>query len=434
MASLSAPIAPTANILGEPPAPTWSISLSEVLSKALLGFHHPSIHITGLTPALATTLNSSNYATTSALPATFVPKANGMSNLLGVRCELLGEVDTFLEGGSWNLEVYFPVEFPWGSQPTFHLVTPFFHSDVRSPAEDNEDNKENNENDGDDGDDGDDDGDSENEKAETSMLHARLVAAKKALAPPSVSLDSIKTTSLEHLSKPTLTVEIVGSDRSRHDIHVSNDDTSAGLKLRYASSTSWVSGQDEVLVRNGVELLDARELVQGDVLFIVRRRHHGRCGPLTSCEGRCSLCQKKSTFFSYGAETVQGSMRWLQGVVEYRQWMHRPVSEMREEMMVQAGRGQVEEEDGRRWTPWVGVWDAMKVKNMRAAVMLAEGRMDEYEKESRSYVQCYAKRGGSSGSGRLQKEPRAPPVPVVKATNLLLAPPPPPPPLATSMN
>ena len=290
--------------------------------------------------------------------------------------------------------------------------------------------------DGDDGDDGDDDGDSENEKAETSMLHARLVAAKKALAPPSVSLDSIKTTSLEHLSKPTLTVEIVGSDRSRHDIHVSNDDTSAGLKLRYASSTSWVSGQDEVLVRNGVELLDARELVQGDVLFIVRRRHHGRCGPVTSCEGRCSLCQKKSTFFSYGAETVQGSMRWLQGVVEYRQWMHRPVSEMREEMMVQAGRGQVEEEDGRRWTPWVGVWDAMKVKNMRAAVMLAEGQMDEYEKESRRYVhQCYAKRGGSRrGSGRLQKEPRAPPVPVVKATNLLLAPPPPPPPLATSMN
>ena len=353
-----------------------------------------------------------------------------MSNLLGVRCELLGEVGTFLEGGSWNLEVYFPVEFPWGSQPTFHLVTPFFHSDILPVPEENKKNKKNKKNgDDDDEDDNEDDGSSKAEEA--SLLHARLVVAKKVLAPPSISLDVIKTTSLDHLSIPTLTCEIVGTDRSRHDINISNEDTISGLKLRYASSTTWMSGQDEIFVHNGVELLDAKNVRHGDVLFLVRKQHHDRCGPFTTCEGRCTLCQSTSTFFSYAAETVQGSMKWLQGVTEYRQFMHRSVSEMREKMMVQAGRGQ--EENGLEvWTPWVGVWNTMKVKNMKAAVMLAEGHMEEYEKECKRYVQCYAGGSGGVGSGMVgrEKEPRAPPPMLVNTKNAsaLLVPPPPPPP------
>ena len=105
-----------------PPNPTWDLTV-QVLIKHIEEFEHDKILLSGITPALSATLIKSRK-----LPPPFLVKSQGKEDLMGVQCQLLGEAGTPLEGGRWELEVFFPIEFPW-KPPTYHLITPHFHSD-----------------------------------------------------------------------------------------------------------------------------------------------------------------------------------------------------------------------------------------------------------------------------------------------------------------
>jgi len=375
-----------------PPNPTWDLTV-QVLIKHIEEFEHDKILLSGITPALSATLIKSRK-----LPPPFLVKSQGKEDLMGVQCQLLGEAGTPLEGGRWELEVFFPIEFPW-KPPTYHLITPHFHSDIPLPELERNRNRVH--------------------LLFAEDLHQRLLAAKELLTPPPQSPSASFTLApppLNHLAQPTMIVTFQHIDQSQHKIACSLQDSVSALKLRYQSHTQW-HFTSESLMCKGKELSNAsiKELEETDIVFLVRQLYHGPCGPFLVNEGACDRCRRTSNFFSFDICHVHGASRWLQGVEEMRDWLHQPVQNMRKEMMIQASTKQHE----MKWNPWIAVWQRDKVRNLHAAVLLAEGKMGKYEKEMKRFTATYAMIN--------RPEPTAPPPAVVVVSSV---PPPPPPPLS----
>ena len=357
MTSLSSPSSPSTHPLGEPPAPTWNTTI-QILYQQIKNYNHPDIKITGITTALAATLTGNQLS----LPSPFLPKTTKAieNELLGVQVELSGKLNTPLEGGTWIMEIYFPIEFPW-KPPTYHLITPHFHADVLRPERI----------------------ETNFTKEQDEQLYIQLLEAKELLAPPSNSTITmpLTTPSLTHLSTPNISVLFKHIDQSQHVIQISTQDSLAGLKLRYASVTGWLF-ENEKLTCNGIDLVDATTLQDNDVVYLIRELYDGPCGPFATQEHSTTcMCRKNQKF------TPQSSINWLTGVEDYRNRMHVSVQILREEMMISAGLKQYEMKE---WNPWVGIWNRSKVRNIKAAVLLAQGKMEEYNKCVVRFTKLYA--------------------------------------------
>ena len=392
-----------AGVSGEPPAPTWLLSIASLKSQ-IESFQNNNVLLTGLTPALAAVL-----AHGKKLPPPFIPQTQGKDHSLGVQCLLHGETGTPLEHGKWEMEVFFPIEYPW-QPPTFHLVTPFFHPDLPLPlTEQNKTTsvkmksslfaKKSNTT------------DYPDYQTEVDSLCKRLRAAKKHLAPIQKTPPSI-TPSLKHLAAPSLTVTFTHIDGGCHPIQISTQDTQAGLKLRYAAATNWLFSNED-LVCKGHILTGASELQDNDQIFLVRKMYTGPSGPFKINEVH-SVNKSNARQFSFDINQVHGAVQWLNGVVEMREWLHTSHLSIREDMMIHAGTQQCD----MKWNPWVAVWDRDAVRNLRAGVLLAEGKMNEYAKEVKRFTLKYAVE-------TVIEEPLPPPVVAVAVGGL---PPPPPPP------
>jgi hypothetical protein len=405
--------------LGPAPSPTW-LATVQILTKQIQEFkNNNKIKITGISPALSSALNTS----TKLLPSAFFAKTLGKEHSLAVQCELLGEPGTPLENGIWNLEVCFPVEFPW-KPPTFHITTPFFHPDV--PLPDSEKNKtaykikstlfpSSFDQSGKDA--------GKENKTDEALLH-RLQVAKDRLAPFVRKTSSEhKAPTLSHLAPTTTTVSIVGFDQSHHTVSISVHDTVAGLKLRCIALTHWQFSNED-LVCKGQVLMDASKLVEHDIIYVVRRKYEGPYGPFASNEGKCAArpntgidtnIDTNLRCFSFDINRVHGAIKWLDGVYEMRTWLHTSHVAMRKEMMINAGCEYL-----KVWNPFVALYNRDKVRNLKAGVLLAEGKMNEYEGAMKVFTLKYA-------------TPRVliPPSPPIRQ-QLAISPPPPPPPLTTN--
>lgn len=401
--------------LGPAPSPTW-LATVQILTKQIQEFkNNNKIKIKGISPALASALNNSPKLK---LPA-FFAKTLGKEHSLAVQCELLGEPSTPLENGIWNLEVVFPLEFPW-KPPTFHITTPFFHPDVPLPESEknhtaykmksslfpspfDQGGEEN--------------------KTDEALLH-RLQVAKDRLAP------FVRKTSFEHkaptmmshlahLAPTTTTVSIVGFDQSHHTVSISLHDTVAGLKLRCMALTHWQFSNED-LVCKGQVLMDASKLVEHDIIYVVRRKYDGPYGPFASNEGKCAARPSTGTdtnlrCFSFDINRVHGAIKWLDAVDEIRNWLHTSHMSIRKTMMINAGCEYL-----KVWNPFVALYNRDRVRNLKAGVLLAEGKMNEYEDAMKIFTLKYA-------------TPRVliPPSPPIRQ-QLAISPPPPPPPLTTN--